>query len=94
MDVNTFSGGPPAGGIQMDGVQQLGQFSPWKINMHGTCPHRGLVQIIFLKSKWGDGCMFQPLIFQGCMVYVGYITPPTQDASHHYRMFSIFSRES
>ena len=29
----------------------------------GTCPHRGLVQIIFL-SKWVI-CMFQPLIFQG-----------------------------
>ena len=36
----------------------------------GTCPHGGLVQIIFL-SKWVI-CRFQPLIFQGVFTHVSW----------------------
>ena len=41
---------------------QAGEGQPWRLTA-GTCPHGGLVQIIFL-SKWVI-CRFQPLIFQG-----------------------------
>ena len=48
---------------------------PWRLTA-GTCPHGGLVQIIFL-SKWVI-CRFQPLIFQGVVHWreILLFTPP------------------
>ena len=42
--------------------KKIVRIHPWRLTA-GTCPHGGLVQIIFL-SKWVI-CRFQPFIFQG-----------------------------
>ena len=53
---------------------------PWRLTA-GTCPHGGLVQMIFL-SNWVI-CRFQPFIFQGVPTSLKEISPiPIPGGSH------------